>query len=50
MQKQIKVNIFFDKHTRPDKNELKQAVKTPLNTLYDDGDAATGMFAVWTGQ
>ncbi len=34
----------------PGKDELKQAVKTPMNTLYDQGDAATGMFAVWTGK
>lgn len=34
----------------PNKKELKQAVKTSMNTLYDDGDSATGMFAVWTGK
>lgn len=34
----------------PGKDELKQAVKTPMNTLYDQGDAATGMFAVWTSK
>lgn len=34
----------------PSRNELKQAVNTPLNKLYDRGDATTGMFAVWTGK
>ena len=33
----------------PGKGELKPAVKTVLNQLYDNGEAETGLYARWTG-
>lgn len=33
----------------PGKGELAPAVKTSINTLYDKGEAATGLYAKWVG-